>query len=113
MMLTEMGARIERLEGENEQKDAEIEKQAAEIEQKDAEQQAAEIEKLRAENAALLQGCDVPQAVLDRIARLERQMAERDSQLREARAANSALAAENLGIRSRSGRRWSRRQTPS
>ena len=108
MMLTEMGARIERLEGENEQKDAEIEKQAAEMER-----QASEIEKLRAENAALLQGCDVPQAVLDRIARLERQMAERDSQLREARAANSALAAENLGIRSRSGRRWSRRQTPS
>ena len=101
MMLTEMGARIERLEGENAQKDAEIE------------QQAAEIEKLRAENAALLQGCDVPQAVLDRTARLERQMAERDSQLREARAANSALAAENRGIRSRSGRRWSRRQTPS
>ena len=93
MMLTEMGARIERLEGENVQKDAEIEKQAAEI------------EKLRAENAALLQGCDVPQAVLDRIARLERQMAGRDSQLREARVANSALAAENLGIRSRSGRR--------
>ena len=108
MMLTEMGARIEQLEGENEQKDAEMEQQAAEMEQKDA-----EIEKLRAENAALLQGCDVPQAVLDRIARLERQMAERDSQLREARAANSALAAENLGIRSRSGRRWSRRQTPS
>ena len=54
MMLTEMGARIERLEGENEQKDAEIGKQAAGI------------EKLRAENAALLQGCDVPQAVLDR-----------------------------------------------
>ena len=108
MMLTEMGARIELLEGENEQKDAEIEKQAAEIEK-----QAAEIEKLRAENAALLQGCDVPQAVLDRIARLERQMAERDSQLRDARAANSALAAENRGIRSRSGRRWSRRQTHS
>ena len=101
MMLTEMGARIERLEGENAQKDAEIEKQAVEM------------EKLRAENAALLQGCDVPQAVLDRIARLERQMAERDSQLGEARAANSALAAENLGIRSRPGRRWSRRQTPS
>ena len=93
MMLAEMDAKIERLEGENEQKDAEIEKQAAEI------------EKLRAENAALLQGCDVPQAVLDRIARLERQMAERDSQLREARAVNSALAAENLRIRSRSGRR--------
>ena len=93
MMLTEMGARIELLEGENGQKDAEIERQAAEI------------EKLRAENAALLQGCDVPQAVLDRIARLERQMAGRDSQLREARAANSALAAGNLGIRSRSGRR--------
>ena len=86
MMLTEMGARIERLEGENAQKDAEIERQAAEI------------EKLRAENAALLQGCDVPQAVLDRTARLERQMAGRDSQLREARAANSALAAENRGI---------------
>ena len=100
MMLTEMGARIERLEGENEQKDAEIEQKDAEIEK-----QAAEIEKLRAENAALLQGCDVPQAVLDRIARLERQMTERDSQLREARAVNSALAAENLGIRSRSGRR--------
>ncbi len=119
MMLTEMGARIELLEGENEQKGAEIEQKDAEIEQKDAEieQQASEIEKLRAENAALLQGCDVPQAVLDRIARLERQMAERDSQLGEARAANSALAAENLGIRSRSGRRpgrrWSRRQTPS
>ena len=122
MMLTEMGARIEQLEGENEQKDAkigqqaaEIERQAAEMEQQAAEmaQKDAEIEKLRAENAALLQGCDVPQAVLDRIARLERQMAERDSQLREARAANSALAAENLGIRSRSGRRWSRRQTPS
>ena len=100
MMLTEMGARIELLEGENEQKGAEIEQKDAEIEQ-----QASEIEKLRAENAALLQGCDVPQAVLDRIARLERQMAERDSQLGEARAANSALAAENLGIRSRSGRR--------
>ena len=108
MMLTEMGARIEQLEGENEQKDAKIGQQAAEMEQKDA-----EIERLRAENAALLQGCDVPQAVLDRIARLERQMAERDSQLREARAANSALTAENLGIKSRSGRRWSRRQTPS
>ena len=55
------------------------------------------MEKLRAENAALLQGCDVSQAVMDRIARLERQAAEHASQLREARAANSALAAENLG----------------
>ena len=114
MMLTEMGARIEQLEGENEQKDAKIGQQAAEMEQQAAEmeqqaaemeQKDAEIEKLRAENAALLQGCDVPQAVLDRIARLERQMAERDSQLRETRAANSALAAENPGIRNRSGRR--------
>ena len=34
MMLTEMGARIEQLEGENEQKDAKIGQQAAEIEQR-------------------------------------------------------------------------------
>ena len=61
----------------------------------------AEVEKLRAENAALLQGCDVSQAVMDRIARLERQATEQASQLKEARAANSALAAENLGIKSR------------
>ena len=88
-MLTEMDARIKLLEEENVQKDSEIE-------QKDS-----EIEKLRAENAALLQGCDVSQAVMDRIARLERQAAEHASQLREARAANSALAAENLGIKSR------------
>ncbi len=88
-MLTEMDARIKLLEEENVQKDSEIE-------QKDS-----EIEKLRAENAALLQGCDVSQAVMDRIARLERQASEHASQLREARAANSALAAENLGIKSR------------
>ena len=87
-MLTEMDARIKLLEEENVQKDSEIE-------QKDS-----EIEKLRAENAALLQGCDVSQAVMDRIARLERQASEHASQLREARAANSALAAENLGIKS-------------
>ena len=54
--------------------------------------------------------------LLDRIARLERQMAERDSQLGEARAANSALAAENrsgAAPEGGPGRRWSRRQTPS
>ena len=130
-MLTEMDARIKLLEEENVQKDSEIEQKDSEIEQKDSEIEqkdseieqkdseieqkdseienlgtdvenlSAEVEKLRAENAALLQGCDVSQAVMDRIARLERQAAEQASQLKEARAANSALAAENLGIKSR------------
>ncbi len=109
-MLTEMDARIKLLEEENVQKDSEIEQKDSEIELKDAEIEnlggdmenlKVEVEKLRAENAALLQGCDVSQAVMDRIARLERQASEHASQLREARAANSALAAENLGIKSR------------
>ena len=102
-MLTEMDARIKLLEEENAQKDSEMEQKDSEMEQKDSEmeQKDSEIEKLRAENAALLQGCDVSQAVMDRIARLERQAAEHASQLREARAANSALAAENLDIKSR------------
>ena len=94
VMLTEMDARIKLLEEESVQKDVEIEQKDSEIENL-----RTEVEKLRAENAALLQGCDVSQAVMDRIARLERQASEHASQLKEARAANSALAAENLDIK--------------
>ena len=63
-----------------------------------------EIESLRAENAALLQGQGATEAVMDRIARLEKAVADSNAQLRDARAANSALAAENLGIKSKSKR---------
>ena len=63
-----------------------------------------EIESLRAENAALLHGQGATEAVMDRIARLEKAVADSNAQLRDARAANSALAAENLGIKSKSKR---------
>ena len=63
-----------------------------------------EIESLRAENAALLRGGGAAEAVMDRIARLEKAVADSNAQLRDARATNSALAAENLGIKSKSKR---------
>ena len=90
--LAKMGGRIDLLEEENEQI-------REENEQKDE-----EIKSLRAENAALLQGQGATEAVMDRIARLEKAVADSNAQLRDARAANSALAAENLGIKSKSKR---------
>ena len=84
---------------ENEQKDEENEQIREENEQKNEEN-----ESLRAEIAALLQGGGVSEAVMDRIARLEKAVADSNAQLRDARAANSALAAENLGIKSKSKR---------
>ena len=109
--MAEMDERINLLEDESAQKDDEIEqireesaRKDDEIEQKDdeIEQKDDEIESLRAENAALLQGQGADEAVMDRIARLEKAVADSNAQLRDARAANSALAAENLGIRSKS-----------
>ncbi len=109
--MAEMDERINLLEDESAQKDDEIEQIREENKQireesarkdDEIEQKDDEIESLRAENAALLQGQGADGAVMDRIARLEKAVADRDSQLRDARAANSALAAENLGIRSRS-----------
>ena len=67
-------------------------------------QKDEENESLCAEIAALLQGSGVSEAVMDRIARLEKAVADSNAQLRDARAANSALAAENLGIKSKSKR---------
>ena len=90
---------INLLEEENAQKDEEIEQIREENAQKDE-----EIKSLRAENAALLQGQGATEAVMDRIARLEKAVADSNAQLRDARAANSALAAENLGIKSKSKR---------
>ena len=90
--LAEMDEKINLLKEENEQ----IREESA---QKDE-----EIESLRAENAALLQGQGATEAVMDRIARLEKAVADSNAQLRDARAANSALAAENLGIKSKSKR---------
>ena len=97
--LAKMGEKINLLEEENAQKDEEIEQIREENEQKDE-----EIKSLRAENAALLQGQGATEAVMDRIARLEKAVADGNAQLRDARAANSALAAENLGIKSKSKR---------
>ncbi len=118
--MAEMDERINLLEDESAQKDDEIEqireeneqireesaRKDDEIEQKDdeIEQKDDEIESLRAENAALLQGQGADEAVMDRIARLEKAVADSNAQLRDARAANSALAAENLGIKSKSKR---------
>ena len=95
--LAKMGEKINLLEEENAQKDEENEQIREENEQKDE-----EIKSLRAENAALLQGQGATEAVMDRIARLEKAVADGNAQLRDARAANSALAAENLGIKSKS-----------
>ena len=120
MMLTEMGARIELLEGENEQKGAEIEQKDAEIEQKDAEieQQASEIEKLRAENAA-------PPARMRRPAGRPGQDSPPGTADGRAGFAAGGGARRQLGPwppriwgsgaapEGGPGRRWSRRQTPS
>ena len=97
--LAKMGEKINLLEEENAQKDEEIEQIREENAQKDE-----EIKLLRAENSALLQGQGATEAVMDRIARLEKAVADSNAQLRDARAANSALAAENLGIKSKSKR---------
>ena len=90
--LAEMDEKIEMLAEENNQ-----------IREED-DQLREENESLRAENAALLQGQGATEAVMDRIARLEKAVADSNAQLRDARAANSALAAENLGIKSKSKR---------
>ena len=109
--MAEMDERINLLEDESAQKDDEIEQIREENKQireesarkdDEIEQKDDEIESLRAENAALLQGQGADEAVMDRIARLEKAVADSNAQLRDARAANSALAAENLGIRSKS-----------
>ena len=104
--LAKMGGRIDLLEEENEQIREENEQKDEEIEQirEENEQKDEENESLRAEIAALLQGGGVSEAVMDRIARLEKAVADSNAQLRDARAANSALAAENLGIKSKSKR---------
>ena len=90
--LAEMDEKIEMLAEENNQ-----------IREED-DQLREENELLRAENAALLRGGGATEAVMDRIARLEKAVADGNAQLRDARATNSALAAENLGIKSKSKR---------
>ena len=90
--LAEMDEKIEMLAEENNQ-----------IREED-DQLREENESLRAENAALLRGGGATEAVMDRIARLEKAVADGNAQLRDARATNSALAAENLGIKSKSKR---------
>ena len=97
--LAEMDEKIGLLEEENDQIREENNQIREESAQKDEEN-----ESLRAENAALLQGKGATEAVMDRIARLEKAVADSNAQLRDARAANSALAAENLGIKSKSKR---------
>ena len=90
--LAEMDEKIEMLAEENNQ-----------LREED-DQLREENESLRAENAALLRGGGATEAVMDRIARLEKAVADGNAQLGDARAANSALAAENLGIKSKSKR---------
>ena len=90
--LAEMDEKIEMLAEENNQ-----------IREED-DQLREENELLRAENATLLRGGGATEAVMDRIARLEKAVADGNAQLRDARATNSALAAENLGIKSKSKR---------
>ena len=90
--LAEMDEKIEMLAEENNQ-----------LREED-DQLREENESLRAENAALLRGGGATEAVMDRIARLEKAVADSNAQLGDARAANSALAAENLGIKSKSKR---------
>ena len=97
--LAEMDEKIGLLEEENDQIREENNQIREESAQKDEEN-----ESLRAEIAALLQGKGATEAVMDRIARLEKAVADSNAQLRDARAANSALAAENLGIKSKSKR---------
>ena len=97
--LAEMDEKIGLLEEENDQ----IREENNQIREESA-QKDGEIKSLRAENAALLQGQGATEAVMDRIARLEKAVADSNAQLRDARAANSALAAENLGIKSKSKR---------
>ena len=99
--LAEMDEKINLLKEENEQ----IREESA---QKDE-----EIESLRAENAALLRGDGATEAVMDRIARLEKAVADSNAQLRDARATNSALAAENLGIKSKRERYDVDRKVPN
>ena len=105
-VLAEMDEKINLLKEENEQIREENEQIREENEQirEESAQKDEEIESLRAENAALLRGDGATEAVMDRIARLEKAVADRDAQLRDARATNSALAAENLGIKSKSKR---------
>ena len=104
--LAEMDEKINLLKEENNQireEDNQIREEDNQIREEN-DHLRKEIESLRAENAALLQGQGATEAVMDRIARLEKAVADGNAQLRDARATNSALAAENLGIKSKSKR---------
>ncbi len=103
--LVKMGEKINLLEEENEQKDGEIEQIREENEQKDGEieqireeneQKDGEIKSLRAENAALLQGQGATEAVMDRIARLEKAVADSTDKISISRAKNVAPCGINL-----------------
>ena len=57
------------------------------------------IAQLQEEIKALREGGDMPKTLLDRILVLEKTVADQDIQLQDAHATNSALTAENLGIK--------------
>ena len=104
-----MGKRITSLEEESARKDEEIspegrgdrQDQGGECPEGRGDRKDEEIGRLQAEIKSLREGGGAPDAMSERMRVLERQVAEKDAQLQDARATNSALSAENLGIKAR------------